>query len=172
MNFCRRCGEKLVHNGGNVYKCKNEHTSFLNSAPAVGVFILTPENDVILGVRTFEPFKGKLDSVGGFVDNEENFEQALQREIKEEIGLSPEDYEPFVYLSSGYGVYPYGGEDCPVLSTFYSTRLVTDKPLVPNDDVAEIVTIAINDVDIESLGGADIVAGFKALKALYEKGEL
>lgn len=164
MNYCRRCGTKTTNKDSHVFVCENKHTIYLNSAPAVSVIFMLPDDKVILSIRAHEPFKGGLDVIGGFVDNNENFEQALQREIKEETGLDPEDYEPFTYLTSAFGIYPFGGEDCPILSTFYTTRLLTDKPLVPNDDVAELVTISIDDIDPNRAGGDDIRICLNMLK--------
>ena len=169
MNFCRRCGSKLSTTDNHVYVCKNKHTLYLNSAPAVSVAFMSPDNKIILSIRAHEPFKGGLDFIGGFVDGSESFEQALEREIKEETGLDPSDYGPFTYLTSAFGIYPFGGEDCPILSTFYTTRLLTDKPLIPSDDVAEIVTMSIDDIDPNDAGGDDIKTCLNLLKARSEE---
>lgn len=169
MNFCRRCGSTLSTADNHVYVCKNNHTLYLNSAPAVSVIFMLPDNKVILSIRAHEPFKGGLDVIGGFVDGGESFEQALEREIKEETGLDRNDYGPFTYLTSAFGIYPFGGEDCPILSTFYTARLLTDKPLVPNDDVAELVTLSIDEIDPSKAGGDDIKTCLNLLKSMSEE---
>lgn len=55
--------------------------------PAVDV-IIEKNNKIILIDRVIEPFKGKLDLVGGHVEYGETVEDAAVREAKEETGLT------------------------------------------------------------------------------------
>src|SRR5690242_1926628 len=108
MNFCRRCGKPLESTDGHVFRCGNEHTIYLNSSPGVAVFFVSDDNrQVLLTTREREPFKGMLDGPGGFLDDKESFIDAAQRELKEELGITPDDYEPLQYLSEGYVEYPF-----------------------------------------------------------------
>lgn len=79
MNYCRRCGEELTTEDNVAYTCKNSHTLYANPAPCVGIFLLDQDDKVVLSVRGIEPAKGKLDSIGGFIDGNESFEEALAR---------------------------------------------------------------------------------------------
>lgn len=164
MNFCRRCGTPLAHIEKHIYKCEQGHTLFANASPTIGVFFVTDDNQVLLSVRGIEPHKGMLDSFGGFVDGAETLEHTIARELQEELGLTPGDYTPPEYLTSGVGNYPFGGEVLPILSSFYWSRLLVDTPS-PRDDVADIATYPLADVPLDQLHDQDIVAGIKALQA-------
>ena len=166
MNFCRRCGLSLASNDNHVFTCKNDHTLFANSTPCVSIFLLDQNDNVYLSVRGIEPRKGMLDTFGGFVDNEETLEQAIQRELQEEIGLSSDDYSIPVFLTSAIGHYPYNGETITIISSMFWARLKTAKPLRPADDVADIYVSSIQDIDPTLLHDDDIRAGLKALRTL------
>lgn len=167
MNYCRRCGTLLTNLEKHIYKCKNEHIIFANSSPAVGVFFITPDNQVILSERGIEPHKGMLDAFGGFADKEESLEDAAIRELKEELNLEPSDYEELHYLCSSIGHYPYKEEFLPVISSLYWTRLQTSKELTPADDVASIHSIPLQDIDMNLLHDDDIRDGIRALQKLF-----
>jgi ADP-ribose pyrophosphatase YjhB (NUDIX family) len=167
MIFCRRCGIPLEHINDHVYRCANGHTIFANSIPTVGVFFVTDDNQVLLSERGIEPHKGMLDSFGGFLDSEETSEQAAARELKEELGLDPDDYDELIYLCSGMGHYPYSGEIMPIVSFFYWTRLKPGKQPVPADDVAAIHTVPLFEIDLKRLHDDDIRIGIKTLQQVF-----
>lgn len=167
MNFCRRCGTKLTNTQDHIYACESGHTLFANSSPAVGVFFLTPDNHVLLSVRGGEPRKGMLDAFGGFVDGEETAEGAVARELHEELGLKPTDYEAVQFLCSSVGHYPYKGEVVPVLSLLFWSRLNPHAAPVPADDVAAIETLPLHDVDFSRLHDKDIEDGIRQLQMLH-----
>lgn len=165
MGFCRRCGAKLSDQGNYVYVCANNHTIFANASPAVGIFFVTATNHVLLSVRGIEPHKGRLDAFGGFLDGPERLEEAIERELGEELGLKTGDYTTPQYLTSGVGQYPYGGEIMPVVSSLFWSQLLIDNP-TPQDDVADIASFPLADVPLELLHDADIIHGIKMLQKL------
>lgn len=172
MNFCRRCGAEAENKEGNVYKCKNGHTLFLNSTTTAGIFFITENDEMILGIRANEPHKGKLDTVGGFVDDHETIEDALEREIREESGLELSDYSTPIYITSKLLDYPYDGEVVSCVTMMYYARLNPSAKLTPLDDVAGFVTRKIPDVHVDEIGGEDVKAVLLKLQEMYKKGEL
>jgi NAD+ diphosphatase len=167
MNFCRRCGAVLSPVNDLTFTCGNGHTIFAISAPAVGVFLLTKEHEVLLSVRGIEPHKGMLDALGGFLDHEETTQDALVRELKEELGLVPSEYSPPEFLTSAVGYYPYGGEVVPVISTFFWAYLETTRAITPADDVAAIKQIPLHQIPLEQLHDDDIRVGIAKLQELF-----
>lgn len=169
MNFCRRCGSELTPGSEGAYQCTNGHTLFANPAPAIGIFFVTPDNHVLLAVRGIEPFRGMLDAIGGFVDIDETLEHAVQREVHEELGLTPDQYEQPRYLHSGTGVYPYDGEDRSIIGALFWSRLKPGAQPKPRDDVAEIRYIALNNLDFSLVGTMDSQSGLHKLQELLLK---
>lgn len=76
--------------------------------------IITKNGKILLIKRGHDPFKGQFALPGGFVDYEERVEQALIREVKEELNL---DAIPIAIL----GVYSGPDRDPrgPVISTVF-----------------------------------------------------
>jgi 8-oxo-dGTP pyrophosphatase MutT (NUDIX family) len=122
----------------------------------------------MLSVRGREPRKGMLDSFGGFVDDDETSEQTVARELNEELGLNPEDYEPVTYICSGAGTYPYEGEVLPVVANFYYTRLTGSKDPQPDDDVAGIRTVPLHEVDMAEVHDEDVRLGIRQLQKIID----
>jgi len=168
MRYCRRCGKELKNVRDHIYKCGNGHTIYANSSPTVGVFFLSPDNTkILLATRGIEPHKGMLDTPGGFLDGSEDYEEAIVRELREEIGLEPSDYEPVQYVCSDYDVYPDQGEDIPYVSCLYWSRLKGEPTLRARDDVASVDWYDLADVKPEQLHADDIRKGVRILQERF-----
>lgn len=166
MNFCRRCGTQITRKGPGIYVCERNHTLYSNAAPTAGVFFVTNNNELVLSVRGIEPFKGSLDSFGGFIDDQETAEAALARELQEELGLSPEEYERPVFLSTEVGYYPYEGEERSIISIFFWSRLKEGANPIPDDDVAGIEIVPLGDIDLDGLDNIDVRKAAAKLRAI------
>jgi ADP-ribose pyrophosphatase YjhB (NUDIX family) len=169
MNFCRRCGTRLTHVKAHIYKCEQGHPIYANSSPGVGIFLINEQDEVILSVRAIDPKKGMLDVMGGLIDGEETAEDAAKRELMEELSLKEGEYGPLTFLSTSVVPYDYKGEMVPILAIFFYARLKTSRELSPSDDVAEIYTASLNNVDEDSFFSDGIRAGFKKLKSTFSK---
>lgn len=166
FNYCRRCGTRLTRQG-EPYVCENGHRLYAAAAPTVGVFFVTDNNEVLLAVRGIEPGKGMLDAPGGFIDVGESIEQALMRELKEELALTPNDYEPFEYLCSGTTDYFYDNEHRPVLSAIFVSKLKPGVKPQALDDVEAVTFVPIADVNLDEISGDDIKAAIPILQQKF-----
>ena len=79
---------------------------YLNVAAAVAGVIVDEQERMVVLVRGKEPGKGQWDLPGGFVDPEDTAEEAMRREVREEIGL---EVTGLTYLGSWPNVYEYRG---------------------------------------------------------------
>ncbi|MEM5821149.1 MAG: NUDIX domain-containing protein, partial [Candidatus Aenigmatarchaeota archaeon] len=57
--------------------------------------IIEKDGKFLLARRNYEPFKGKLALIGGFIENNEKPIDAIKRELKEEVGLEVKSYREF-----------------------------------------------------------------------------
>lgn len=144
--------------------CPKGHTTFTAPSPAVGVFFIGEDNKVLMSVRAREPFKGDYDTVGGFVDAGETFEEALEREIKEETGLDSSSYGSLNYLCSSTNIYPYQGEPKDVLSIFFYAEIDRDAKPIAQDDVAELKYVDLDKIDMDRVGAQDIKVAVLAMR--------
>lgn len=168
MNFCRRCGAALSGTNETVFVCENGHNIYVNAAPCVGIFFVSEDNkQVLLSVRGIEPFKGALDSFGGFVDNNETVEHALERELLEELGLHTNDYEKPVFLCTETSFYPFQGEQRSILGTFFWSKLKPGVTPIAADDVASIETVTLSDIDLEKMDNDDVRNALTKLQDLF-----
>lgn len=119
--------------------------AFENPKPTVtavcirdGSFLVVKRND--------EPCKGEWDFVGGYVQRDETHEEALRREMFEELGVRPR----LTYVKSFTGTDTYQGLGYPILSSAYLAEFDGEIHLnEENSDVAwvpiaELSTIAFD----------------------------
>lgn len=157
MKFCPHCGSPVAKDSDTKFTCTNcgrEH--YINAKACVAGLLYTDEEHVLLAVRGHEPYKGMLDTLGGFVDPGENLEEALYRELEEEAGITKEDLKNVHYIGSTHEVYPWQGEDEQLTGAFFAATLRPGVKLTPKDDVAEIKSfklseLPLNDVAFEGM---------------------
>jgi NAD+ diphosphatase len=166
MHFCRRCGEKLSHVTGHVFTCVNKHVIFRNSSPAVVVLLINEKREPLLAVRAIEPGKGKLHVPAGFCDDSETFEHALERELREELGLTRKDYGTFSYLLSAVDQYEYKGEMIPVVSAVYWATIKPSVTIVPSDDVNDTFFTAYDLINFDNFQFSAVTKGLHRLREL------
>ena len=136
MNYCRRCGSALMNKNGHIFICKNGHTIYANSSPAVALLLFNNKGEVVVLKRAINPGIGKLDFPGGFCDGNEPLQEAIYRETKEEIGVEPHHYAELQFLSSGIDAYELAGETLPVVSAIFTARCTQNVTLTAADDAA------------------------------------
>lgn len=156
MDYCSYCGEKLTRKTSTWYHCDvNGHDVFRNPKASVGLVLYSNENQLYLTRRKHDPYKGELDVPGGYVDSGENLEEALAREMSEEIGLKSEDYENLEYLTSVYNEYPWHDGTVPVVCVCFIARLKQGVNLQPADDVESIEMFSMKNSYDDADFGAD-----------------
>jgi ADP-ribose pyrophosphatase YjhB (NUDIX family) len=113
---CTGCGEPLYH----------------NAKPCVAVVVEDAAGRVLLGRRAVEPERGRWDLPGGFLDPDEEPEEAARRELREETGTEIE-----LTGALGHVVDRYGADGDHTLNCILVGRIVAGDP-VAADDVAEL----------------------------------
>jgi len=118
---CPRCGSR-VESGpaerANPFRCAAcGFVLFFNAASAVAGLMVDADGRMLFIRRERDPARGKLGMPGGFVDPGESAEEALRREVREEVGLEVREVR---YLASFANHYPYAGVTYPTLDLFFT----------------------------------------------------
>lgn len=149
MRYCPQCrGDSLEFDGRNRHQCRFcGFTLYRNVAAAVAV-ILRCQGKLVLTVRGKDPGRGMLGLPGGFIDNNETAEEALRREVREEIGA---ELGPVKYFCNQTNVYDYRGVSYHTLDLYFLADL--PEPPAPADrtEIAEVRLIAPEELKLSDL---------------------
>ncbi len=158
---CPRCGAKsLSLHGERAIRCAGCGFRFyFNCASATAAFVLH-QGKLILGIRGNAPQKGLLDLPGGFIEYDETAEEALIREIREELNISVTDP---VYLTSAPNDYLYAGVLYKTTDIYYVCKTDDISGIEARDDVADYLLIAPEDLDPQGLAFQSSRAAFRRL---------
>jgi 8-oxo-dGTP diphosphatase len=141
--FCPRCAEPLTPAGGRVDCAACGFVAYASSAPTASALCVDGEGSLLLVRRAVEPFRGRWDIPGGFLEEHEPPEDALRREMAEETGL---DIEPVAFFGAWTDWY---GEEAPgvqsTLNLYWIARVLGGDPR-PADDVDELRWFAADDL--------------------------
>jgi ADP-ribose pyrophosphatase YjhB (NUDIX family) len=122
---------------------------FHNVAAAVCAVIVC-NGQMLLVERAQQPAKGKLDFPGGFVDYDESNEQAIKRELLEELQLQVNAMQ---YLFSYPNRYLYKDVLYSTLDSFFEISLETKPTLVlQQEEVSRYLWVDVSSVDVKQLG--------------------
>jgi len=123
FQYCPRCGVAAATPGQNPFRCLAcDHVHFFGPVTAVAAIVADPGGQVLLLKRARDPGKGKWGLPGGFVDADETAEDALTREVREEVNLQ---LVQMTYLVSFPNTYVYRGVSIPVTDLFYVGRIAS-----------------------------------------------
>jgi ADP-ribose pyrophosphatase YjhB (NUDIX family) len=147
--FCPSCGAPREGERSARLRCGGcGFVYYFNPAPAVAAFVRRDDGRVLFIRREKQPSAGMLAPPGGFVDIGETPEQALCRELREEVNAELDDV---VYLCSAPNSYTYGGLTYPVIDLFYVARVVDASALGAHDAVESLCWLDPMQVDPDEL---------------------
>ncbi len=161
FKYCPKCGEQgfsLSLQGGTFHcgVCKFHY--HLNAAAAVAALIVDENKNLLVVERGREPAKGMLDLPGGFVDIGERAEDALQREIREELNL---EIKQFSLLTTFPNDYPYGDMLYFTLDLAFVCQVRDFSKIRTADDVSGHQFIPLHEIDLD-------LFGFESVKKIIE----
>jgi ADP-ribose pyrophosphatase YjhB (NUDIX family) len=110
--------------------------------------MLFHHKEILLTIRKADPGKGMLDLPGGFVDPGESLEEALYREIEEELNFRTHGWE---YLFSFPNRYEYKGVVYDTTDAFFKADLDEKPQITACDDVADTVWIPVSNIDLNAV---------------------
>ncbi|MBK9139840.1 MAG: NUDIX hydrolase [Verrucomicrobia bacterium] len=138
FHFCPRCGHQLAAPPAEPrLRCAAcGFQLFFNPAVSVGAFIFRPDGAMLWLRRAKDPRRGKLGLPGGFIDFNETAEAALDREVREEVGIAARDVKFVLSLPNRY---EFAGVTYPVLDLFFTAQAIAPDQARPLDEVSELL---------------------------------
>jgi NAD+ diphosphatase len=92
--FCGTCGLPMTLTPGErAMRCACGHTAYPRISPAM--MVLVKRGDAILLARNFAAPPGRMSALAGFLEAGESVEEAIHREVKEEVGIEVKDLRYF-----------------------------------------------------------------------------
>jgi NAD+ diphosphatase len=150
---CVKCAQpSLVKQGEKAYRCNLCDFVYFHNVAAGVCAVIICNKQVLLVERAQQPAKGKLDFPGGFVDYHESNEQALKRELLEELQLPIGNMQ---YLFSYPNRYLYKDVLYSTLDSFFEITLDTKPDLVlQQEEVSRYLWLDVSSVDFNQLAFA------------------
>lgn len=150
IHFCPRCGGgDFPEESPSFFRCAGcDFHLHLNIATAVAGILTDDAGRMLLIRRGREPGKGKYSVPGGFVDAGETAEEALVRELREEVNLEVGSVE---YLCSSPNRYLYRGVVFPVLDLVFVCGGCSLESLQFSDEVEGYELVRPEEIDPDSL---------------------
>jgi ADP-ribose pyrophosphatase YjhB (NUDIX family) len=167
--FCPSCGSPVdepdPQDGTICGNCGRQW--YRNPSPTAGAAIVR-DGKVLLSVRGAEPYKGRIDVPGGFLNANETALDGLHREIREELGVVID-----VSMDDCLQIAPhrYGDDGEWTLAIGFIARLVSGEP-TPADDVADLMWVDGSELDdLDFAWPHDRVLAKEALNRAEQKGD-
>jgi len=148
FRYCPKCGAAALRFvEGKRFHCEACGFEFyLNTAAAVAALIVDAQGRLLITVRGKEPRKGAWGLPGGFADPGESVEQALTREVREEVGLQ---VTAMRYLGSYPNTYEYMGVRYATLDLgFVCDVRDISKAAARESDIEQVLFVHLHEVDL------------------------
>jgi 8-oxo-dGTP diphosphatase len=127
---CPRCGAGIAPEGGS-FTCERCGLRYYEHSSVTACALVVRDGRLLLARRAQDPFAGRWDLPGGFLQAGEHPHDALRRELREETGL---EVEPGEFVGVWTDEYADGE---PTLNFYWTADAPAGEPKAA-DDVAEI----------------------------------
>jgi NAD+ diphosphatase len=164
FNYCPACGSsEISFSDMKKLVCRDCSLTYYQNVAAAAAAILECDKKVVLIKRAREPGKGKLDLPGGFVNPNESAEEALRREIEEELKIEVGGLE---YLGSYPNVYQYKGVVYYTCDLFFHSKIDAIGPEFDRTEIEELLLVDPLEIPEDRIAFESIKIGLRIFKSL------
>jgi mutator protein MutT len=151
LKFCPFCGSKpFVWDNKKSHHCiACKRRLYTNAAGAVVALIENQQHEILFTLRKFDPAKGKLDLPGGFIDLGEKAEDAVVREVKEELNL---EVNAITFFGTFPNTYTFNHYTYFTIDMVFRCSILNVKQIQANDDVADFRFVHPKHVNLDDIG--------------------
>jgi ADP-ribose pyrophosphatase YjhB (NUDIX family) len=162
FRYCPRCGgPRRAGEVTSPFHCSACGLVYYFNMATAGVALIEDAAGRWLFIRrALEPAQGKLAVPGGFVDQGERVEDALRREVKEEVNLELQDWS---FLCSQLNTYPYREVAYPVLDLVFTATVESTEGIAALDGVAGWEWLALEQVKADEVAFPSLRAALGVL---------
>jgi len=170
FNCCPACGSSdIIFDGTKKFSCRDCTFTYYHNVAAAVAAILECDKKIVLIKRAKEPGKGKLDLPGGFVDPEESAEEAVIREIKEELRI---DLKEPKYLGSYPNIYKYKDVLYHTCDLFFYCKIDALPTDFDRTEIEELILVNPSEIPDDKIAFESVKRGlgiFKSSKLYVER---
>ena len=160
FNHCPTCNsENIQFIQEQYFNCADCDFIYYHNVASSVAAIIVFKDKILFTTRAQPPGLGLLDLPGGFVDPDETLEQALSREISEELGI---DIRNWQYICSQPNIYrPNKIEYRTLDSIFFSEQKNTINIKLQKSEISKFSWLSIEQIDFDKIAFPSIKAALK-----------
>ncbi len=163
MEFCPHCGWPAIRfDGAKKLSCEECGWTYYHNVAAAVMAALTIDGKVLFAERARDPGKGALELPGGFVDPDESAEDAIRRELAEELGLGGLDLE---YVGSASNTYPFASVTYKTCDVIYTAAIEALPEIRATEEIASLELIGLDEIDDSRIAFDSVRAAIRILQA-------
>jgi NAD+ diphosphatase len=157
FKFCPSCASThFMFPDNRRFLCNDCGFTYYHNIAAAIAIVFTFEDKVLFTVRNVAPDKGKWDLPGGFIDPNENAEEAACREIREELGLDLKTAD-LKYITTSPNNYLYKNVPYRTLDIFYECELTSNEiSVAAADEIQKLIWVKRSEIDLNQIGFVSI----------------
>lgn len=168
LTHCPRCGSAhFSARSKTSFECGDcSFVFFCNIASGTAGLIINSKGELLVTLRADDPKKGMYDLPGGFIDTGETAEEALAREIKEELDLDASD---FCYFTSRPNTYEYKGLTYYVIDLAFTCQVNEEQEMKLSDEITSCRFMPFDEIPPEKIAFDSIRYFIEKYKESFKK---